>query len=81
MTLFVLDLKLPVAAGTTDAEAWRQVVEWRGHPSIYVLCFIVPGTYWIGHHHQFHSTCVEGLWRNGILGLGAAIDGPAGARD
>jgi uncharacterized membrane protein len=55
MTLLVLDLKLPESAKTaTDAEVWRQLVDLKGLFLIYALSFLVLGTYWVGHHHQFH---------------------------
>lgn len=55
MTLLVLDLKLPEGVKlATDAEVWNQLVDLKDRFLIYALSFIVLGTYWIGHHFQFH---------------------------
>lgn len=72
MTLLVLDLKLPEGVKiSTDAEAWRQLVELKNHFSTYVLSFIVLGVYWIGHHSQFHFVrrANRGLLRLNLLFL------------
>jgi len=55
MTLLVLDLKLPEGVKlSTDAEVWHQLVDLKSHFVTYGLSFVVLGTYWIGHHFQFH---------------------------
>jgi uncharacterized membrane protein len=67
ITIMVLDLREPVAAGmtgTTFASLWRTT-----GPSLlsYLLSFVYIGIYWTNHHHMFQLTDrVTGgiLWAN-----------------
>src|SRR6266550_3705027 len=61
ITIMVLELKVPHAAGLPDLKPLLPVF------LSYVLSFLYVGIYWNNHHHMFHSTKhVTGgiLWAN-----------------
>jgi len=54
MTLLIFGIKVPVVTPVTDKTLRHELV--RLWPSVltYVISFVMLGTYWVGHHNQYH---------------------------
>lgn len=55
MTLLVIELKVPHVADPSTAALLAALAEVAPHMAMFVVSFLVLGTFWVGHHYQFHS--------------------------
>jgi uncharacterized membrane protein len=77
ITLLVLDLKVPPAAGRLDdAALLHELSEMLPSFAMYALSFLAVGLAWIGHHRKFtHIHRVDGLliWLNLLFLMAVAL--------
>ncbi len=74
MTLLVLELRLPEAAGAGDL-AIRLAALWP-RLATFFISFVVLGVYWFGHHQIFHFVVRVNrtlVWLNILFFMGAAL--------
>ncbi len=65
LTLLVLDLRIPDALNVSGGDVLA-FLKWFGpHFFSYLLTFLVAGTYWLGHHHDFDRVVTV---ERGLLG-------------